>query len=155
MHMLQEKNNKMGNRLHSISPYKKIVVAAIFTTIIYVLFPPCAFAASSSNDAVGFAAIVEQLKTLMVLVFIPLGLLVSVWKILYLAIFCGMLGVDPLNELGGNEGDISTDIDVIEEIKKRFQGIAKGFFWVAGVWVIFYIALTIASLLAGYVGAIL
>lgn len=79
--------------------------------------------------------------------FLPIGIAWASWQIIYIALVCGVIGIDPLNLLGGN-----LDQDRIWlEVRNRFRNFAKGLAWVAGVWMMFEAVLFLVSNLVGVI----
>ena len=121
-------------------------VLAVCLVASFILVPDLALAQNS--DQVGFASIIDSLRTLVTVVLLPVGILIAGWRIAYLAVFCAMGGIDPLGLLnGGDGGEIKTS-DAVAEIKSHLTGFIKGLAWVGGIWIIFQFALGIAQLFA-------
>ena len=114
-----------------------LVLLAVFAV------PDNAFAAGSGD--VGFGAMVTMLQTLVTVLLLPLGILIAAWKIVYLAVFVGIMNIDPF--------DLGTSDPVTVQIKNQFWGFAKGLAWVAGIWVVLQLALTVANMLASALDA--
>ena len=79
---------------------------------------------------------------------LPLGIVVSAWKIIYLVVFCGIGGFDPLGMLDSDKNGMSdtSDENIWRQVKVHFLGFIYGVAWVVGIWVIFQFALGVASL---------
>lgn len=120
----------------------KICAVAIML-MIFALAPDTALAASSSSDSIGFSRIISALQAFATYIMLPLGVLIAAWRIIYLAAFCGIAGIDPLNICDGNVGKWS------EELKASISGFVKGLCWIGGIFIIFQFALVCAAGLAG------
>ena len=114
--------------------------------------PELAFADNKGFIGGGISAGIEMLKTLTTVLFLPLGVIIASSKIIYIAIVGGLLGMDPLNIIKtGDSGLTGTDIshaDIQTALKQHMWGFAKGLAWVAGLFVIFRLALNFAAMLA-------
>lgn len=110
-------------------------------------------------DNFQFATLVTGIQNVVNTVLIPLAILWAGWQIIYLAIFCGLIGADPLDMIPeghrGHGGDDMSWPRVWQEIKLRLSGFARGLAWVAGIWVIFNAVLMIVSFLATQIDAII
>ena len=93
-------------------------------------------------DNFQFATLVTGIQNVVNTVLIPLAILWAGWQIIYLAIFCGLIGAESWPR-------------VWQEIKLRLSGFARGLAWVAGIWVIFNAVLMIVSFLATQIDAII
>lgn len=112
-----------------------------------IAFPALAFA-EGEERGVSFASIIDSLNFLVTAVFLPLGILVSAWRIIYLVVFCGIGGIDPFDimDLDKNEKSDVTASQVWTQVKVQFVSFAKGLAWVVGIWIIFQFALGVASI---------
>lgn len=111
-----------------------------------IMFPTSALAAEEGG--VDFSSIIDSLNFLVTAVFLPLGILVSAWRIIYLVVFCGIGGIDPFDimDLDKNEKSDVTASQVWTQVKVQFVSFAKGLAWVVGIWIIFQFALGVASI---------
>lgn len=89
----------------------------------------------------------QRIQNFIRYLFLPIGIAWASWQIIYIALVCGVIGIDPLNLLGGN-----LDQDRIWlEVRNRFRNFAKGLAWVAGVWMMFEAVLFLVSNLVGVI----
>ena len=123
--------------------------------VIALLLPDTAFASSAegakpvpgtssgSSGEFSISNIMGTLSFLVSFIFLPLGILIAGSKIIYIAIFCGVFGTDPLGW---------ADPHAIEApwsaVKDNLKGFLYGLFWVAGIWVVFQVILNVVALLA-------
>lgn len=133
------------------------IVALLVLAVVFVLIGDSGVAYAdndNSSDAstdLGITSMISILETIVSTLVLPIGLLLSVWRIIYLATFCGLMGIDFLGMID-DQGRFSA-ADVAREIKDSFWGTAKGLAWTAGVWVIFKVALSVANMLAATLDA--
>ena len=126
----------------------KIAIALVFVLLVAAgifLMVPSAWAAK----AVGLDIIIGQIKTLVTVLFLPLAMIIAAWRIIYIAVFGGMMGIDPLNQISDQDkdGQISSE-EVVQAIKAHLSGFMHGLMWIGGLFIIFQVALTIAGYLA-------
>ena len=126
----------------------KIAIALVFVFLVAAsmfLIAPSAWAAK----AVGLNIIIDQIKMLVTVLFLPLAMIIAAWRIIYIAVFGGMMGIDPLNQISDSDkdGQISSS-EVVQAIKAHLSGFMHGLMWIGGLFIIFQIALTIAGYLA-------
>lgn len=132
------------SRNRSVSKGLVLIFAMLMTNLaISFLFPATALAAD-----VGFSDIITSLRFLVTAIGLPLGIVVSAWKIIYLVVFCGIGGFDPLGMLDSDKNGMSdtSDENIWRQVKVHFLGFIYGVAWVVGIWVIFQFALGVASL---------
>lgn len=122
----------------------KVLVTESLGVTVMTLFvmPPCAYAADFSFDKV-FA----RLNDVMTYLLLPVGIAWASWQIVYIAVVCGVIGIDPLNLLGG---DLDQD-RVWQEVRGRFRNFGYGIAWVAGIWLLFELVLFLVSQLTGVI----
>lgn len=79
---------------------------------------------------------------------LPVGIAWASWQIVYVAVVCGIIGIDPLNLVGG---DLDQD-HVWAEVRNRFRNFAYGIAWVAGIWLLFEFVLFVVTKFANIIG---
>lgn len=127
-----------------------LAVAAIALTV--AIMPTMAMA----DDAVGFGAMIESLTNIVNKLLLPIGVLVAAWKIIYIVLVVGLLGIDPLEMMESGEdntkniGDLSS-YNIMRMVQSQLKGFAYGLLWVGGVWILFQI---IVSVVAMFVNAV-
>ena len=134
---------------------RKRIVAVVFAVMLFaaaVLFAPdMAFAAGNTagNGTVTFSSLLEQLRTIVTTLLLPLAVLICAWRIIYIAVFAGIMGIDPLNMVSDTDrdGQVSGS-EVMQAIKAHLSGFFHGLMWIGGLFIIFQIAITLAALLA-------
>lgn len=123
---------------------------AIFAVlcIAYALSPMMAWADT------GLASMLQSLQGIVRGILLPLGILIAGARIAYLATFGVIGGIDPLNLMGKGDSGIQTS-EAVDEIKNSLRGFVKGLCWVAGIWILFELILTLAITLAnGLAGSV-
>lgn len=132
------------------------VALAVLLATALAMFPEQAFAAPTNEiKSVGFASIVAVLQDLLTTKLLPIAIVIAGWKILYLALFCGIAGYDPLNQLVDRDADGTVDTaDVFPMIKDAFANFARACIWIGGVWILFSILLGFASMFAGQIAQV-
>jgi hypothetical protein len=123
-----------------------ILVFVLFVTIGLFLMPMDAWAAK----VVGLQLLIGQIQKIITILILPLSMIIAAWRIIYIAVFGGMMGMDPLNQISDQDkdGQISSE-EVVQAIKAHLSGFMHGLMWIGGLFIIFQIALTIAGYLAG------
>lgn len=127
-----------------------LAVAAIALTA--AVMPTMAMA----DDAVGFGAMIESLTNIVNKLLLPIGVLVAAWKIIYIVLVVGLLGIDPLEmmEAGDdntkNIGDLSS-YNIMRMVQSQLKGFAYGLLWVGGVWILFQIIVSVVAMFANAV----
>lgn len=127
-----------------------LAVAAIALTAAIV--PTTAMA----DDAVGFGMMIESLTNIVNKLLLPIGVLVAAWKIIYIVLVVGLLGIDPLEmmEAGDdntkNIGDLSS-YNIMRMVQSQLKGFAYGLLWVGGVWILFQIIVSVVAMFANAV----
>jgi len=110
--------------------------------MMFFVVTPYAYASDFSFDKV-----FTQLNNIMTYLLLPVGIAWASWQIVYIAVVCGVIGIDPLNLLGGN-----MDQDhVWQEVRGRFRNFGYGIAWVAGIWLLFELVLFLVSSLTGII----
>jgi uncharacterized membrane protein len=99
---------------------------------------------------VGLQLLIGQIQKIITILILPLSMIIAAWRIIYIAVFGGMMGMDPLNQISDQDkdGQISSE-EVVQAIKAHLSGFMHGLMWIGGLFIIFQIALTIAGYLAG------
>ena len=129
-----------------------VISLAVVAFLVMLAFADPAFAAgsntnSNASDAVGFSAMTQMLQTMVTVLLLPIGILIAGGRIIYYALFVGIMGIDPFGWAEGKNDNVG------ELIKSSFWGFAKGLAWVAGVWVILQLCLTVVNMLAAALDA--
>ena len=129
-----------------------LAVAAIALTA--AIMPTMAMA----DDAVGFGAMIESLTNIVNKLLLPIGVLVAAWKIIYIVLVVGLLGIDPLEMMEAGEdntkniGDLSS-YNIMRMVQSQLKGFAYGLLWVGGVWILFQIIVSVVAMFANAVSA--
>ena len=127
-----------------------LAVAAIALTAAIV--PTTAMA----DDAVGFGMMIESHTNIVNKLLLPIGVLVAAWKIIFIVLVVGLLGIDPLEmmEAGDdntkNIGDLSS-YNIMRMVQSQLKGFAYGLLWVGGVWILFQIIVSVVAMFANAV----
>lgn len=130
---------------------KNALLATAAIALAAVFVPTMAMA-----ESVGFGMIIEALKEIVDNLLLPIGVLVAAWKIIYIALVVGLLGVDPLEmmEAGDdntkNIGDLSS-YNIMRMVRSQLKGFAYGLLWVGGVWILFQIIISVVAMFANAV----
>ena len=129
-----------------------LAVAAIALTA--AIMPTMAMA----DDAVGFGAMIESLTNIVNKLLLPIGVLIAAWKIIYIVLVVGLLGIDPLEMMEAGEdntkniGDLSS-YNIMRMVQSQLKGFAYGLLWVGGVWILFQIIVSVVAMFANAVSA--
>lgn len=128
-----------------------LAIAAIALTA--AIMPTMAMA----DDAVGFGAMIESLTNIVNKLLLPIGVLVAAWKIIYIVLVVGLLGIDPLEMMESGEdntkniGDLSS-YNIMRMVQEsQLKGFAYGLLWVGGVWILFQIIVSVVAMFANAV----
>ena len=127
-----------------------LAIAAIALTA--AIMPTMAMA----DDAVGFGAMIESLTNIVNKLLLPIGVLVAAWKIIYIVLVVGLLGIDPLEMMEAGEdntkniGDLSS-YNIMRMVQSQLKGFAYGLLWVGGVWILFQIIVSVVAMFANAV----
>lgn len=129
-----------------------LAIAAIALTA--TIMPTMAMA----DDAVGFGAMIESLTNIVNKLLLPIGVLIAAWKIIYIVLVVGLLGIDPLEMMEAGEdntkniGDLSS-YNIMRMVQSQLKGFAYGLLWVGGVWILFQIIVSVVAMFANAVSA--
>lgn len=129
-----------------------LAIAAIAFTA--AIMPTMAMA----DDAVGFGAMIESLTNIVNKLLLPIGVLVAAWKIIYIVLVVGLLGIDPLEMMEAGEdntkniGDLSS-YNIMRMVQSQLKGFAYGLLWVGGVWILFQIIVSVVAMFTNAVSA--
>lgn len=129
-----------------------LAVAAIALTA--AIMPTMAMA----DDAVGFGVMIESLTNIVNKLLLPIGVLIAAWKIIYIVLVVGLLGIDPLEMMEAGEdntkniGDLSS-YNIMRMVQSQLKGFAYGLLWVGGVWILFQIIVSVVAMFANAVSA--
>lgn len=111
-----------------------------------------------ADDAVGFGAMIESLTNIVNKLLLPIGVLIAAWKIIYIVLVVGLLGIDPLEMMEAGEdntkniGDLSS-YNIMRMVQSQLKGFAYGLLWVGGVWILFQIIVSVVAMFANAVSA--
>ena len=129
-----------------------LAVAAIALTA--AIMPTMAMA----DDADGFGMMIESLTNIVNKLLLPIGVLIAAWKIIYIVLVVGLLGIDPLEMMEAGEdntkniGDLSS-YNIMRMVQSQLKGFAYGLLWVGGVWILFKIIVSVVAMFANAVSA--
>lgn len=129
-----------------------LAVAAIALTS--AIMPTMAMA----DDAVGFGMMIESLTNIVNKLLLPIGVLIAAWKIIYIVLVVGLLGIDPLEMMEAGEdntkniGDLSS-YNIMRMVQSQLKGFAYGLLWVGGVWILFQIIVSVVAMFANAVSS--
>lgn len=133
---------------------KATLLAVTAIALTATIMPTMAMA----DDAVGFGMMIESLTNIVNKLLLPIGVLIAAWKIIYIVLVVGLLGIDPLEmmEAGDdntkNIGDLSS-YNIMRMVKSQLKGFAYGLLWVGGVWILFQIIVSVVAMFANAVSA--
>lgn len=106
----------------------------------------------------GWTSLIEIVKWFVTWIMLPIGILLAAWNLIYYAIVVGMISIDPLNKMSGGRGAYGSGSDsgwsyddVQKKIKESLVGFGKGLILVGGIFAIFQLCMTLASMAAGLV----
>jgi hypothetical protein len=120
------------------------LIASVTPLMGTMLTPSMAFAAD--DNAPTFSAMLSSVTDLVNHVFLPIAIVAAGWKIIYLVIFPGLLGIDPFNQVPDG---YSLQWDAVWTlVKYHFTGFFKGLLWVGGICVMFNFVVSIVSVMA-------
>lgn len=126
-----------------------IVIGSVIATCLTVMFvPDSAFAASGALPA--FQNGVKALQAITTALLLPIAVVIVAWKMVYIAVFGGILGMDPMNMITDTDKDGQIGLaDVKVSLIAHAGGFVKGLAWVGGVFVVFQVVLGLAATFAG------
>ena len=131
---------------------KATLLAVVAIALTAAVMPTTAMA----DDAVGFGAMIESLTNIVNKLLLPIGVLVAAWKIIYIVLVVGLLGIDPLEMMEYGEdntkniGDLSS-YNIMRMVQSQLKGFAYGLLWVGGVWILFQIIVSVVAMFANAV----
>lgn len=127
-------------------PRQPIIITSIVTMAL-IAFPQVAMATGTNTGSTPpFSTMLNSITTLANTVFLPIAIVIAGWKIIYLAIFPGLMSTDPFNQVPDG---YSLQWDAIWTlIKYRLTGFFKGVLWIGGIWILFNLIISIVSVLA-------
>ena len=131
---------------------KATLLAVAIIALTAAIMPTMAIA----DDAVGFGAMIESLTNIVNKLLLPIGVLVAAWKIIYIVLVIGLLGIDPLEMMEAGEdntkniGDLSS-YNIMRMVQSQLKGFAYGLLWVGGVWILFQIIVSVVAMFANAV----
>lgn len=133
---------------------KAVLLAVAAIALTAAVMPTMAMA----DDAVGFGAMIESLTNIVNKLLLPIGVLIAAWKIIYIVLVVGLLGIDPLEMMEAGEdntkniGDLSS-YNIMRMVQSQLKGFAYGLLWVGGVWILFQIIVSVVAMFANAVSA--
>lgn len=138
-------NSNKKNKRGTLS--RQPIITASIVTMALTVFPQVAMAADTSTGSTPmFSTMLDSITTLVNTVFLPIAIVIAGWKIIYLAIFPGLMSADPFNQVPDG---YSLQWDAIWTlIKYRLTGFFKGVLWIGGIWILFNLIISIVSVLA-------
>lgn len=102
-------------------------------------------------DALNVSNFMQRLDGIVTNFLMPVAVAWASWQLVYVALVCGLMGMDPLHVVN-KQGDL-TNVDVWHEVRNRFKNFAYGLAWIAGVWLIFEGCVFLVSNLVGILEA--
>lgn len=133
---------------------KATLLAAAAIALTAAIMPTMAMA----DDAVGFGMMIESLTNIVNKLLLPIGVLIAAWKIIYIVLVVGLLGIDPLEMMEAGEdntkniGDLSS-YNIMRMVQSQLKGFAYGLLWVGGVWILFQIIVSVVAMFANAVSS--
>lgn len=133
---------------------KATLLAVAVIALMAAIMPTMAMA----DDAVGFGMMIESLTNIVNKLLLPIGVLIAAWKIIYIVLVVGLLGIDPLEMMEAGEdntkniGDLSS-YNIMRMVQSQLKGFAYGLLWVGGVWILFQIIVSVVAMFANAVSA--
>ena len=107
--------------------------------------------AAPDTEALNVSSFMQRLDGIVTHFLMPVAVAWASWQLVYVALVCGLMGIDPLHVVNKN-GDL-TNVDVWQEVRNRFKNFAYGLAWIAGVWLIFEASVFLVSNLVGILEA--
>lgn len=144
--MEQKQTNK---HLIPAKHYLFAIIGCVLSCLYILLVPNIALAAEGPFD---FSFILEALQNVVSWFLLPLAIVWVAWKFVYLAVFVGFIGFDPLHLVPGSNDDAVSYGQITGELKKQALYTIKGLCWIGGIFIIFRIVVIVASSLAGVFG---
>ena len=101
---------------------------------------------------------IESLTNIVNKLLLPIGVLIAAWKIIYIVLVVGLLGIDPLEMMEAGEdntkniGDLSS-YNIMRMVQSQLKGFAYGLLWVGGVWILFQIIVSVVAMFANAVSS--
>lgn len=131
---------------------KAMLLAIMAIALTAAIMPTMAMA----DDAVGFGAMIESLTNIVNKLLLPIGVLVAAWKIIYIVLVVGLLGIDPLEMMESGEDNTKNISDlssynIMRMVQSQLKGFAYGLLWVGGVWILFQIIVSVVAMFANAV----
>lgn len=133
---------------------KEMLLAVAAIALTAAMMPTMAMA----DDAVGFGMMIESLTNIVNKLLLPIGVLIAAWKIIYIVLVVGLLGIDPLDMMEAGEdntkniGDLSS-YNIMRMVQSQLKGFAYGLLWVGGVWILFQIIVSVVAMFTNAVSA--
>lgn len=127
-----------------------LIIAAI-SMFTFAISPTMAFA-----EDVGFGSMIKSMQNIVNKLLLPIGIIIAAWKIIYIVLVVGLLGVDPLEMMEAGEdntknlGDLSS-YNIMRMVKSQLKGFGYGLLWVGGVWILFQIIVSVVAMFANAV----
>lgn len=138
--IIRSANNIVKARTGKVLMFEAMVAVLM---MVFVM-PPYALA---STDAFNVENAFQGLNDIVTYLLVPVGIAMASARLVYIAVMCGLIGIDPLNLIGGN-----LDQDhVWSEVRGSFRNFAYGIAWVAGIWILFEFVMFIVANLANVI----
>lgn len=144
--------NAIADRNENIINTKSIRIYMCIALIVAIAFVPTMAIA----EDIGFGSMIESLSNIVNKLLLPIGILIAAWKIIYIVLVVGLLGVDPLEMM--EAGDDSTknisdlsSYNIMRMVRSQLKGFGYGLLWVGGVWILFQIIISVVAMFANAV----
>lgn len=123
----------------------RLGVLSMTTICIAILFSPeAAFA-----RVVDFVQLIGALQNILTTLLLPIAIVICAWKILYIAVVGGIMGMDPMNVISDQDNDGAISFaDVKIALMAHVSGFLKGLMWIGGIFIIFQLVLSVAAMFA-------
>lgn len=126
-----------------------LIIAAVISVAaicLSILFAPETANAANSGALPAFQNAVKALQSIVTLLLLPVAIILVAWKMVYIAVFGGILGMDPMNLITDTDKDGEIGLaDVKVSLLNHASGFVKGLCWVGGLFIIFQVVLSLAS----------
>lgn len=144
--------NAIADRNENIINAKSIRICMCIALIVAIAFVPT----MAMAEDVGFGSMIESLSNIVNKLLLPIGILIAAWKIIYIVLVVGLLGVDPLEMMEAGEdstkniSDLSS-YNIMRMVRSQLKGFGYGLLWVGGVWILFQIIISVVAMFANAV----
>lgn len=122
-------------------------IIAISLIVFIILFTPESAMAATT---IQFSKFINELETIVTSLLLPIAIVLCAWKLIYIAIVGGVMGMDPMNIISdqNNDGQLSFS-EIKIALMQHVGGFIKGLCWVGGIFIVFRLVLGLADTLAG------